>query len=725
MTNRVFALILCFVMCMSLFPVSAFAEEDIAEEAVEEAISLPQTEENDSGQPIAAFTDETEEVAPVGDGALDVPEDDAEIAESVILSDSEESLELANPSVGEADSSPCIGEPEETVILRSESDEESQLPAAEDEILRSAQDDMDDPFVAAEADEVQGIVASGACGDNLTWTLDDQGTLTISGIGAMWNYGREDDGVPWPVKQVKNIVIENGVSSLGKYTCYACNAESITIPLSLTSIPYECFYFCSISDVYFLGTPMQKRALESGWEFVGPPGYGVDPIWHYAGAEEGWDYCGDEVFWQFDGNSGTLTIKGTGSMWDYYEIIPKQERLTNTPWDERRGDVNAIVIDGSNITLGSYVFYGFSSLSEISVPEGVVSIGQYAFSNCASLESVIFSDSLTGISDYAFSNCSDLHNVVFSDSITSIGAGAFINCSKIEELSLPEHLTTINNSSFAGCSNLQAISFNNKLTTIGDSAFSGCGRLIEISLSDSLAFIGSKAFFDCSRMISIAIPAGLQQIGAGAFSDCMSLEMVYFGGSAEEKNERFGKGWITTGNGDLFRAIWFYDGTRPGWNQIDGKWYYYNADGTVKTGWLKSGSSWFYMGTDGAMQTGWVKVSGTWYYFKSNGAMVTGWQQINGTWYYFQSSGAMKTGWLKSGSSWYYLKNSGAMAVGWQKVGSTWYYFQSSGAMKTGWLKDGGKWYYLDTSGAMLANTSRNISGKVYYFNASGVCTNP
>ena len=45
--------------------------------------------------------------------------------------------------------------------------------------------------------------------------------------------------------------------------------------------------------------------------------------------------------------------------------------------------------------------------------------------------------------------------------------------------------------------------------------------------------------------------------------------------------------------------------------------------------------------------------------------------------------------------------------------------------MKTGWLKDSGKWYYLDSSGAMLANTSRIIGGKTYYFNGSGVCTNP
>ena len=44
---------------------------------------------------------------------------------------------------------------------------------------------------------------------------------------------------------------------------------------------------------------------------------------------------------------------------------------------------------------------------------------------------------------------------------------------------------------------------------------------------------------------------------------------------------------------------------------------------------------------------------------------------------------------------------------------------------KNTWIKDGGSWYYLDAQGYMLANTSRNIGGKTYHFNASGVCTNP
>ena len=39
--------------------------------------------------------------------------------------------------------------------------------------------------------------SSGTCGDNLTWVLDDNGTLTISGSGTMFDYGYSSNYAPW------------------------------------------------------------------------------------------------------------------------------------------------------------------------------------------------------------------------------------------------------------------------------------------------------------------------------------------------------------------------------------------------------------------------------------------------------------------------------------------------------------------------------------------------
>ena len=89
------------------------------------------------------------------------------------------------------------------------------------------------------------IVESGTCGDNLTWTLDDEGTLTISGDGAMKNYNM--NGAPWDDERanVKQVIIENGVTSIGDCAFYKCNkVTDVTIPNSVTQIGHSVFTSC-------------------------------------------------------------------------------------------------------------------------------------------------------------------------------------------------------------------------------------------------------------------------------------------------------------------------------------------------------------------------------------------------------------------------------------------------------------------------------------------------
>lgn len=94
-------------------------------------------------------------------------------------------------------------------------------------------------------DPSTGIIDNGICGDNLTWTLDNEGLLTISGIGDMVDYQWEFP--PWLNADiyVKHLVVEEGVSAIGDYAFASCeNLEEVILPKSLTSIGVGAFYFC-------------------------------------------------------------------------------------------------------------------------------------------------------------------------------------------------------------------------------------------------------------------------------------------------------------------------------------------------------------------------------------------------------------------------------------------------------------------------------------------------
>ena len=98
-------------------------------------------------------------------------------------------------------------------------------------------------------------VDSGTCGDNVTWSLSDDGTLTISGKGCVSDYTAVYDkntsefvtDAPWQAAKwyIKAVVIENGVTGIGEHAFYACRVlERVTIPDTVTSIGDYAFCFC-------------------------------------------------------------------------------------------------------------------------------------------------------------------------------------------------------------------------------------------------------------------------------------------------------------------------------------------------------------------------------------------------------------------------------------------------------------------------------------------------
>lgn len=93
-------------------------------------------------------------------------------------------------------------------------------------------------------------ITRGTCGDNLTWVLDSDGTLTISGAGAMTDYSTY--GAPWYsyCSEITSVVINAGVTSIGSNAFADCyNLTSVTIPDGVTSIGAYAFYYSGLTSV--------------------------------------------------------------------------------------------------------------------------------------------------------------------------------------------------------------------------------------------------------------------------------------------------------------------------------------------------------------------------------------------------------------------------------------------------------------------------------------------
>ena len=156
-----------------------------------------------------------------------------------------------------------------------------------------------------------------------------------------------------------------------------------------------------------------------------------------------------------------------------------------------------------------------------------------------------------------------------------------------------------------------------------------------------------------------------------------------------------------------------------GWQDISGKRYYFMPDGHMHTGWLSFGSTYYYMMPDGHMHTGWLSFGSTYYYLNEKGVRQTDWQTIDGNKYYFNKDGVRQIGWQDISGKRYYFMPDGHMHTGWLSFGSTYYYMMPDGHMHTGWLSFGSTYYYLNEKGVRQTGW-QTIDGKRYYFMPDG-----
>lgn len=97
--------------------------------------------------------------------------------------------------------------------------------------------------------------------------------------------------------------------------------------------------------------------------------------------EEENNKCGDNATWHFDETNGTLTISGTGDMYDYDGIHFSRDNLS-APWSmviDNISDITSIIIEDGITSIGECAFYDLPYIQFVKLPNTLKSIGKEAF----------------------------------------------------------------------------------------------------------------------------------------------------------------------------------------------------------------------------------------------------------------------------------------------------------------------------------------------------------
>ncbi len=242
------------------------------------------------------------------------------------------------------------------------------------------------PFGAL-ADETGSaeIIASGDCSsqsnpDSVSWKLDSNGLLTISGKGYMNDYGLSfSEAAPWGT-DIKSVVVESGVLNVGARSFYHCDKlTSVTLSESVDGIGNSAFEGCT-----------SLRSID---------------------LPDSLDYICDSLF------KGCTALESV--------VIP--EKVIDIRESAFAGCTNLTEVyfpDGLK-DIKSGAFENCRKLKSVTIPDSVLFPGSSIFARCYSLESVKLSANQVGIGNYTFVGCTNLKSLTIGKNFSFAGEYAF------------------------------------------------------------------------------------------------------------------------------------------------------------------------------------------------------------------------------------------------------------------------------------------------------------
>lgn len=217
--------------------------------------------------------------------------------------------------------------------------------------------------------------------------------------------------------------------------------------------------------------------------------------------------CGDNLTWSLS-DDGTLTISGTGDMYNYNDVAP----YNISPWYH-------------DLTSSNSGGYSGVSIKNVTIREGVTSIGNNAFVGCGKISNIEFPDSLTSIGKSAFSPSPALNEVTLPKNLVNLGAYAF-SSGNFSSIEIPEGVTSIQQYTFSGCKKLASIQLTKSLISIEDGAFNHCESLTSVYIPQKVIDIKKYAFCYCSSLTNLELPSGISKINEGTFDSCAALSSI-------------------------------------------------------------------------------------------------------------------------------------------------------------------------------------------------------
>ena len=223
---------------------------------------------------------------------------------------------------------------------------------------------------------------TGSCGDNVTYSLDTEtGVLTISGTGKMKDYSGEDSPF-YQNSNIKSVIIENGVTSIGNLAFSSCNSLiEVSLPSSIISLGVSAFSGCE--NLMSISIPANVADIQSI---------------AFAGCKKLTSIEVDSNNENYSSINGVLFDKNITELVCY--PAGKNDASYTVP--------NTV----KSFAYGS--FYDCENLTSVIIPNGVTSIGGASFWNCKNLKSIVIPKSVTKIDLFSFNGCESLKDIYYT-----------------------------------------------------------------------------------------------------------------------------------------------------------------------------------------------------------------------------------------------------------------------------------------------------------------------